>query len=232
MLMSVTSWGINFFSSLFYIMHCFCVSSHLFNRKLRKFNMSNFYKLVILGIHSQGQPLGGASGALVPGADFEGAPKRQSPTGHTLIHSSLAWWFPHLQKKRVAKEFLKFGCIGFSLFWCVLAFTYVYSCYALCLLLQILFVAALDIKTRDVPTVSPINSLLSQYCKASHFFLQIFMYWERGACQLFALPRLSHGQRPALSIVPHCVQIHWCLWEVMHRYRCDITNNVIFSKIL
>jgi hypothetical protein len=49
-----------------------------------------------------------------------------------------------------------------------LVFTYVYSRYALCLLLQILLVAALDIKTRDVPTVSPINS--SQYCKASHFF--------------------------------------------------------------
>jgi hypothetical protein len=32
----------------------------------------------------QGRPLGGANGALAPGADFEGAPKRQSPTGHTL----------------------------------------------------------------------------------------------------------------------------------------------------
>jgi hypothetical protein len=41
-------------------------------------------------------------------------------------------------------------------------------------------VAALDIKTRDVPTVSSINSLLSQYCKALHFFWQIFMY-RRGA---------------------------------------------------
>jgi hypothetical protein len=55
-------------------------------------------------------------------------------------------------------------------------FTYVYSRYALCLLLQILFVAALDIKTRDVPSVGSVNSLLSQYCKASHFFLQIFIY--------------------------------------------------------
>jgi hypothetical protein len=35
-------------------------------------------------------------------------------------------------------------------------------------------VAALDIKTRDVPTVSSINSLLSQYCKASHFFFANF----------------------------------------------------------
>jgi hypothetical protein len=49
-------------------------------------------------------------------------------------------------------------------------FAYVYSGYALCLLLQILFVAALDIKTCDVPNISSINSLLSQYCNASHFF--------------------------------------------------------------
>jgi hypothetical protein len=136
---------------------------------------------------SQGRSLGGANGALAPGTDFEGAPKRQLPTGHTLIRSTLAWWFPHLQTKRVAKDFFYFGCIGFSLFWCVLAFTYVYSRYALCLLLQILLVAALDIKTRDIPTVgaldiktrdiptvSPINSLLSQYCKASIFFCANF----------------------------------------------------------
>jgi hypothetical protein len=38
-----------------------------------------------------GRPLGGASGALAPGADFKGAPKRQSPTGHTLIRSTVAW---------------------------------------------------------------------------------------------------------------------------------------------
>jgi hypothetical protein len=38
----------------------------------------------------QGRPLGGASGALVPGADFEGALKRQSPTGHTMVISSFA----------------------------------------------------------------------------------------------------------------------------------------------
>jgi hypothetical protein len=75
-------------------------------------------------------------------------------------------------------------------------FTYVYSHYTLCLLLQILFVSTLDIKTRDVPTVSSINSLLSQYCKASHILLQIFV--GGGGGQLLALPRLSHGQRPAL----------------------------------
>jgi hypothetical protein len=116
--------------------------------------------------YKQGQPLGGASRALALGADFKGAPKRRSPTGRKWICSTVAWWFPHLQTKRVAKEFFKFGCIGFSLFWCVSVFIYVYSHYALCLLLQILLVAILDIKTRDVPTVSSINSLLSQYCKA------------------------------------------------------------------
>jgi hypothetical protein len=36
-------------------------------------------------------PLGGASEALAPGADFEGAPKRRSPTGHTLIRSCVVW---------------------------------------------------------------------------------------------------------------------------------------------
>jgi hypothetical protein len=38
-----------------------------------------------------GPALGGASGALAPGANFEGAPKRRSPTGHTLIRSTVAW---------------------------------------------------------------------------------------------------------------------------------------------
>jgi hypothetical protein len=52
----------------------------------------------------QGRPLVGASGALAPGADFEGAPKRRSPTGHTLIRSTVGWCFPHLQTKRVAKD--------------------------------------------------------------------------------------------------------------------------------
>jgi hypothetical protein len=95
----------------------------------------NHYHQVLYS-STQCRPFGGASGALARGADFKGAPKRQSPTGHTLIRSTVERWFPHLQMKRVAKEiFLKFGCIGFSLFWCVLVFTYVYSRYALCLLL-------------------------------------------------------------------------------------------------
>jgi hypothetical protein len=57
---------------------------------------------------------------------------------------------------------------------------YVYSRYALCLLLQILLVATLDINTRDVPTVSSINSLLSQYCKASLFFFVANFYVPEG----------------------------------------------------
>jgi hypothetical protein len=36
---------------------------------------------------------GGANGALAPGADLEGAPKRQSPTGHKLIRSTVAWYW-------------------------------------------------------------------------------------------------------------------------------------------
>jgi hypothetical protein len=85
------------------------------------------------------------------------------------------------EKRR--KGFFLFGCIGFSLFRCVLVFTYVrvYSRYALCLFLQILLVAALDIKTRDVPSVSSIKSLLSQYLKASHFFFANFYVRGGGA---------------------------------------------------
>jgi hypothetical protein len=41
--------------------------------------------------YTQGRPLGGASVVLVPGAELEGAPKRQSPTGHTLIRITVAW---------------------------------------------------------------------------------------------------------------------------------------------
>jgi hypothetical protein len=45
-------------------------------------------KLCLSG--TQGRPLGGASGVLAPGADFEGAAKRQSLTGQTLIRSTVA----------------------------------------------------------------------------------------------------------------------------------------------
>jgi hypothetical protein len=73
----------------------------------------------------QGRHLGGAPGALAPGADFEGAPKRRSPTGHTLICSTVAWWFPHLQTKRVANDFFK---IWFYWLYPILMFFGVYIC--------------------------------------------------------------------------------------------------------
>jgi hypothetical protein len=67
---------------------------------------------------------------------------------------------------------------GFFLIWLywlqpILMYFGVYICkFTLCFMfmLQILFVAALDIKTRDAPTVGSINSLLSQYCKVSNIF--------------------------------------------------------------
>jgi hypothetical protein len=65
-------------------------------------------------------------------------------------------------------------------------FTYVCLCYTSCLLLQILLVAALNIKTRDVPTVSSINSLLSPYCKGSHFLCANFYVLGGGANVRFA----------------------------------------------
>jgi hypothetical protein len=49
------------------------------------------YSKCLFHTREQGRPLGGASGALAPGADFEGAPKRRSSTGHTLIRSTVAW---------------------------------------------------------------------------------------------------------------------------------------------
>jgi hypothetical protein len=41
-------------------------------------------KFILVGVE-QGWPLGGASGALALGANFEGALKRRSPTGHTYV---------------------------------------------------------------------------------------------------------------------------------------------------
>jgi hypothetical protein len=126
-----------------------------------------------------------------------GAEKAVTDRSHvnTYSCSMVISWFANEKSRK--EFFFKFGCIGLSRFWYVLVFTYVYSCYALRLLLQILFVAALDIKTRYVPTVSSINSVLSQYCKASHFFANFYVCGGGGR-QLFALSLLSHGQRPAL----------------------------------
>jgi hypothetical protein len=81
---------------------------------------------------NQGRPLGGASGALAPGADFEGAPKRRSPTGHTLIRMVISSFANEKSRKGF---FFKFGCIGFSLFYVFLCLhmyihviLYVYCC--------------------------------------------------------------------------------------------------------
>jgi hypothetical protein len=52
-------------------------------------------------------------------------------------------------------------------------FTYVYSRYALCLLLQILFVAVLDIKTRDVPML--VNKLVAVTILQSFAFFCKFL---------------------------------------------------------
>jgi hypothetical protein len=67
-------------------------------------------------------------------------------------------------------------------------------------LLQILLVAALDIKTPDVPTVSSINSLLSQYCKAWYFFANFYVGGGGGAnCSL--CPGCPMGKdRPCLCV--------------------------------
>jgi hypothetical protein len=65
-----------------------CTSTRL--GVVRKHKDISVTPLVVLSTSAQGRPLGGASGALAPGADFEGAPKRRSPTGHTLIRSTVA----------------------------------------------------------------------------------------------------------------------------------------------
>jgi hypothetical protein len=77
--------------------------------------------------------LGGASGALAPGADFEGAPKRQSPTGHTMVISSFA-------NKKVAKNFFYLVVLALAysdVFWCLHMYIhvmlYVYCCKYCCL---------------------------------------------------------------------------------------------------
>jgi hypothetical protein len=115
--------------------------------------------------------LGGASGALAPGADFEGALKRLSPTGHMLIRSTVAWRFPHFKTKRVVNDFffnLAVSALAYSdVFWCLHMYIYIMLFVYCC---KYCWFAILDIKTRDVPTVSSINSLLSQYCKALHCF--------------------------------------------------------------
>jgi hypothetical protein len=63
-------------------------------KKLREYKMWNqshsTSRKTYNDTRKQGRPLGGASGALAPGADFEGVQKRHSPTSHTLIRSTVA----------------------------------------------------------------------------------------------------------------------------------------------
>jgi hypothetical protein len=130
-----------------------------------------------------------------PGRWLRGGAKKSVTDRPHVIRSTIAWWFPHLQTKSVSKDFFLFGCVGFNLIWCVLLFTYVYSRYALCLLLQILFVAALDTKTR----ISSINLLLSQYCKASHIFANFYVL---GGANCSLCPGFPMGTDRPWVVVP------------------------------
>jgi hypothetical protein len=58
-----------------------------------------------------------------------------------------------------------------------------------------LLVAALDIKTRDVLTVSSINSLLSQDIKVSHFFANLCIEGGGGAANCSFYTGFPMGKR-------------------------------------
>jgi hypothetical protein len=68
-----------------------------------------------------------------------------------------------------------------------------------------MFIAAniVGCRLRHQDARSSVNSLLSQFCKTSLFFFFFFanFYVCGGGRQLFALPWLSHGQRPALTTI-------------------------------
>jgi hypothetical protein len=156
----------------------------------------------------RGRPLGRASGALAPAADFEGAPKRQSPTGHTLIRSTVAWWFPHLQTERVAKDF--FFLIWLYWLQLILMCFGVYICiFTLCLMFIAANIVCCRLRHQDARcTHRSINSLLSQYCKASLFFFFKFLCTRGGGgvwgveptvCFAPVVPWTNTGPAP----VPH-----------------------------
>jgi hypothetical protein len=150
---------------------------------------------------------------------------RRKGSHRPATRSTVAWWFSHLHRKRVAKDFFSLVVLALAysdVFWCL----HMYIHIMLCLLLQILLVAALDIKTRDVPTVSSINLLLSEYCKASNFFCNFLCTGEGGGGrQLFALTRLSQGQRPALCITLTLNQINFTL-------HCgNKSSNSVYSRL-
>jgi hypothetical protein len=95
-------------------------------------------------------------------------------------------------------------------------FIYVYSRYALCLLLQILFVAALDIKTRDVPTVNSITR-----CKniaKLHIFCKFLCIGGEGAPTVrFALvvPWAKAGPGYMFTVTVSTMFIHVIYFEAI-----------------
>jgi hypothetical protein len=98
--------------------------------------------------------------------------------------------------EKVAKD-------SFNLVLLAIAYSDVFLCLhmyidvMLCLLLQILFTAALCINTSDITSVSSVNSLQSQYAKL-RIFWKGFMYGG-GAPNVHFAPAVSL-QRPALLI--------------------------------
>jgi hypothetical protein len=141
----------------------------------------------------------GRAGPLPRALTSRGRQKGSHRPGHTLISSTVAWWFPHLQMKRVAKDFF-FNLVVLALaysdvFWCLHMYihvmVYVYFCK---------------------------YSLLSKYCKASHFFCKFWcvLGGGGGGWQLFALARLSHGQRLALMAVVKSQQPKYLIYPYLH----------------
>jgi hypothetical protein len=88
-----------------------------------------------VSVPMQGRPLGGASGALAPGPDFEGAPKRRSPTGHTLIRSTVVVISSFANEKSRKGFFFNLAVLVVAycdVFWCLHMYIhvmlYVYCC--------------------------------------------------------------------------------------------------------
>jgi hypothetical protein len=125
-----------------------------------------------------------------------------------------------------------------AVFWCVLVFTYVCSRYALCLLLQILLIAALDIKMRDGPTVSSINSLLSQYCKASHFFVVANFYVRGEGTNCSLCPGWPMGKdRPWVyllipNVVTVCLKLYYYYYYYHHHHHLVTSNDFHYKMTM
>jgi hypothetical protein len=83
--------------------------------------------------------------------------------------------------------------------------------------------ATLDIKTRDVPTISSINSLLSQYCKNSHFFANFYVLGGVGGganCSLCPGCPMGKGRPSAWTEWSH--QSLLFLFDQCERILCNI----------